>query len=264
MTTHGLRSSLWFIFDGSHLMLRSHEDGLHIPSERVFQELDIEIEVSHEVGEIDGVRCNVALISSRSALSSQHQFYGLRETIGLVEDSHFGMAGRAFQILEWERNHQYCGQCGAATEQTAGEWAKSCIQCGLMNYPRLSPAVIMRIPHGDRLLLTHSPHHPEGFYTVPAGFVEPGETLEEAVVREIREEVGLAVKNIQYFGSQPWPFPHQLMIAFTAEYASGEVVVDNEEIVEAIWCSADEIPRIPEKISISRALIDSFVRAQSS
>ena len=136
---------------------------------------------------------------------------------------------------------------------------KSAPQCGLVNYPRLSPAVIVAVIKDHQILLATSPRFKAAFYSVLAGFVEPGETLEECVKREIREEVGLEVKNIRYFGSQPWPFPDSLMVGFTCEYAKGELTLDQNEILQAAWFEADKLPPIPGKISIARKLIDWFV-----
>jgi NAD+ diphosphatase len=139
------------------------------------------------------------------------------------------------------------------------ERAKRCPQCGLLHFPRLAPAIIVLIERGDRLLLARARRFPTAMYSVLAGFVEPGESLEEAVAREVKEEVGLSLRDIRYFGSQPWPFPDSLMIGFTAEYADGVVMVDNNEILDARWFGAEDMPEIPGKVSISRALIDHFL-----
>jgi NAD+ diphosphatase len=142
------------------------------------------------------------------------------------------------------------------------ERAKECPKCGLLHFPRLAPAIIVLVERGNELLLARSRHFMPGMYSVLAGFVEPGESLEEAVVREVREEVGISVKDIKYFGSQPWPFPHSLMVGFTATYGCGEITIDDTEIEDAGWFTADKLPRIPGKISIARKLIDWFVEKQ--
>jgi NAD+ diphosphatase len=144
------------------------------------------------------------------------------------------------------------------------EVAKQCPQCGFVSFPRISPAIIVLVEHDGKALLARSPRFKEGLFSTLAGFVEPGETLENAVRREVKEEAGINVKNIRYFGSQPWPFPDSLMIGFTAEYACGEITVDNNEILDARWFSADNMPEIPGKISISRALIDWFLDRQKN
>lgn len=139
------------------------------------------------------------------------------------------------------------------------ERAKECPDCGLLSYPRISPAIIVLVMKEDRLLLARAHRHPPGFYSVLAGFVEPGENLEEAVAREIREEVGIEVEDICYFGSQPWPFPDSLMIAFTCRYSSGDITLEEDELQDAGWFSPSDLPPIPPKISIARQLIDWFV-----
>ncbi len=169
-------------------------------------------------------------------------------------------------MVAWDRTHRFCGQCGAPTEDEPHERAKRCPACGLIGYPRLSPAIIIAVvrktDQGDRLLLARNHRFPTGRYSVIAGFVEPGETLEECAQREVCEEVGIRIRNVRYFGSQPWPFPNSLMIAFTAEYAGGEITLEESEIAEAGWFAAGALPDIPPRMSISRRLIDWFVAGQ--
>jgi NAD+ diphosphatase len=174
----------------------------------------------------------------------------------------FWAAGRAVQIMAWDRDHQFCGRCATPTETMPSERAKRCPNCHLQTYPRLSPAIIVAIEKENKILLGRSHRHPPDRFSVLAGFVEPGETLEEATAREIFEEVGIQVKNIRYFGSQPWPFPNSLMIAFTCEYAGGEIVFEEAEMAEAAWFSVEELPKIPSSVSISRELIDWFINKQ--
>jgi NAD+ diphosphatase len=185
---------------------------------------------------------------------------GLRALYGRLPDAHFSIAGRAVQILLWDQTHRFCGRCGQPTVNAPAERAKLCPNCGLLSFPRLSPAVIMLVQRGDELLLARNKAFAGGFFSVLAGFVEPGESLEEAVAREVREEVGLELTDIRYFGSQPWPFPHSLMIGFTATYAAGEIRLQADEIAEAAWFSRQgELPLLPGKLSIARRLIDSFL-----
>ncbi len=139
------------------------------------------------------------------------------------------------------------------------ERAKRCPQCGFLYFPRLAPAIIVLIERGDQLLMARSHRFAPGVYSVLAGFVEPGESLEEAVVREVKEEVGISIKDIRYFGSQPWPFPHSLMVGFTATYAGGDISVDPTELEDAGWFTVDSIPPLPGKLSIARKLIDRFI-----
>jgi NAD+ diphosphatase len=215
------------------------------------------------LGALNGRSCYAAECDEETSPPEGMTFEGLRQLVGWIDDGLFWAAGRAKLIIQWDRTHQYCGQCGRPTVDKSDERAKLCPECGLVVFPRMSPAVIMSVIRGDRILLARSPRFPEGFYSVLAGFVEPGESLEECVRREVREEVGLELKNIRYFGSQPWPFPNSLMIGFTAEYASGETTIDQMEIVEAGWFSADHLPRIPPRLTIARHLIDDFVKTRA-
>ena len=177
-----------------------------------------------------------------------------------VSEQEWVVAGRAVQLLEWQRTHRFCGRCGIETEPVPGERAKRCPQCGMLAFPRLAPAVITLITRDDgRALLARNASFPVPMFSCLAGFVEPGETLEQAVARETREEVGVEVGSITYRSSQPWPFPHSLMIGFRAEWISGDIDVDGVEIAEADWFGADDLPPIPPRLSIARHLIDDWI-----
>ena len=181
-----------------------------------------------------------------------------------VSEAEWIAAGRAVQIAEWARTHRFCGRCGAPTAPVPGERAMRCTECALMAFPRVAPAMIVLVTRGEpgpdqEILLAHGVAFHEPMYSCLAGFVEPGETLEGAVVREVREEVGLDVGNLAYRRSQPWPFPHSLMVGFRAEYVSGEIECDHSEIVDAGWFTRDTMPRIPPGISIARRMIDEWV-----
>jgi len=169
------------------------------------------------------------------------------------------IAARAFQIVEWDRTHRYCGRCGTPTTDRTGERAKECPACSYVAYPRVTPAMMVLVTRGHELLLARSPRFPQGTFSALAGFVEPGETIEDCIRREVREEVGIEIEGIRYFASQSWAFPHSLMIAFNAEYAGGELAPDEIEIAEARWFPWNEVPKLPPSISISRQLIDATV-----
>ena len=183
------------------------------------------------------VDCYALQLDERLAVPPETTFEGLRALYGRLPDDYFSIAGRAVQILLWDQTHRFCGRCGQPTVHAPAERAKLCPKCGLLSFPRLSPAVIMLIQRGDELLLARNRAFAEGFFSVLAGFVEPGESLEETVAREVHEEVNLEIDDIRYFGSQPWPFPHSLMIGFTATYAGGEIRPQADEIAEAAWFS---------------------------
>jgi NAD+ diphosphatase len=175
------------------------------------------------------------------------------------------VAGRAVQIVEWARTHRFCGRCATPTIISSGERAMKCPACGLVAFPRLAPAMITLVTRGhgseSEALLARGAQFRAPMYSCLAGFVEPGESLEGAVEREVREEVGVAVRNVRYWGSQPWPFPHSLMVGFRADYDSGEIVCDPTEIVDAGWYRRDALPPIPPGISIARKLIDSWLES---
>lgn len=187
----------------------------------------------------------------------------LRTLFGSVGDEELGIAGRAVQYVDFDRTHRYCGRCGTGTEMKDDEIARVCPSCGLITYPYLSPAVIVRVSRGDTVLLARSPGFPAGRYSVIAGFVEPGESIEHAARREVMEETGISISNLRYFGSQPWPFPHSLMIGFTAEYAGGKVTPDGQEIEDAGWFDRDSLPDLPGKEAIARAMIDDWRGSKS-
>lgn len=261
----------WFVFSGYRLLVSVEPGPASVPCLRDLSELGLTAVRHQYLGYIDGekpVHCYSAEISEESQLPAGLKSYGLRSLYGLLDEEFFWLAARAVQIVDWDRTTQFCGRCGATTETIPHDRAKKCPQCGLSQYPRLAPAIIVLVQRLTRednfLLLARNQRFPPGLYSVVAGFVEPGETLEMCVRREIKEEVGIEVKNIRYFGSQPWPFPHSLMIAFTAEHAGGRIEVDQEEITEARWFTADNLPQVPPPLSISRQLIDWFVAQQRS
>ncbi len=188
------------------------------------------------------------------------QLVGLRALHGVVPEELFRAAGAALQKVEWLRTHGFCSRCGHPTERHSSEEAMVCPQCRHLHFPRLSPAVIVLIERGREMLLARSPGFPPGMYSTVAGFVEPGESLEETVHREIREEVGVEVDGLRYFGSQPWPFPHSLMVGFIARWASGEIRVDDDEIEDARWFSPERLPAmLPTSFSIARRMVDDFL-----
>lgn len=248
----------WFAFVGNKLLVT---DGTfsQIPQLISLAEINLKPVRTQFLGTIDSYPTYCAELPKDSVPPFGMAFRGLRELHGSLEDEFFALSGRAFQIVEWDRTHQYCGHCATVMTQLSGDRAKRCPNCGLVNYPRLCPAIIVLISRGEELLLARANRFPQAMYSVLAGFVEPGESLEETVMREVKEEVGILVKNIRYFGSQSWPFPNSLMIGFTADYAGGEIVIEEKEIADAAWFKKDNLPQIPPKLSIARKLIDAFV-----
>ncbi len=261
------RPARWFIFRGDDLLMRSSGAAPEVPFIADPSDLGIRPIRQHYLGYLENERlertdCYAAEIALGTPLPDGMVADGLRQLYPNLGDLMFSLAGRAIQIVTWDRTHQFCGQCGHPTESLADERAKRCPACGLISYPRLSPAIIIAVvrhtAERHRLLLARNHRFAPGRFSVIAGYVEPGETLEECAQREVREEVGIQIKNIRYFGSQPWPFPNSLMIGFTAEYAGGEITLEEKEIAEAGWFAADSLPGMPPKMSIARRLIDWF------
>lgn len=184
----------------------------------------------------------------------------LREAILMMEDAPAEMLGTAFQVHQWWRDHRFCGRCGEVTGLHPLERAKWCEACGIPWYPRLAPCVIVVIRRDDRMLLARSSRVKRRFFSLIAGFVEPGENVEAAVAREVKEETGLEVSGIRYHSSQPWPFPHQLMLGFFADYAGGELVLQEDEIAEADWFLPGDMPPVPPVTTISGSLIQAMVK----
>ncbi len=183
-----------------------------------------------------------------------------RDAVSHMDTDDFWAMNRTFHLAHWDRHTRFCGACAAAMERSSSEISKRCPSCGAVSYPHIAPAVIVAIVKEGKLLLAHNAQRPTNMYSVLAGFVEPGESLEHAVSREVFEESGITVRNIEYFSSQPWPFPGSLMIAFTAEYAAGTVVPDREEIDEIGWFAPGELPEeLPGSLSVARRLIEWFV-----
>lgn len=186
----------------------------------------------------------------------------VRELFGRIPDHELALAAYAVRIADFDRTNRFCGRCGKAMRPLRTERARLCTDCNRIVYPRISPAIIVLIKKGDLVLLASSPRFPAGMHSIIAGFVEPGENLEETVHREVREEVGIEVRNIRYVASEPWPFPGSLMIGFVADHAGGEIAIDHNEIESAGWFSRDNLPVLPSKASISSALIAAWIHRE--
>ena len=210
----------------------------------------------HFLGYLDQVACVALNLGDDAPEPPGMRFVGLRTLFFKIPEPLLALAARAFQVVDWDRCHRFCGRCGTATQNHAGERSKQCPACGLVAYPRVSPAMMALVTRGRDLLLARAHRFAPGMFSALAGFVEPGETIEDCVRREVREEVGVEVGEITYFASQSWAFPHSLMIAYTAEYAGGEIRCEDAEIAEARWFAADALPYLPPSVSIARRLID--------
>ncbi|MGH8747184.1 MAG: NAD(+) diphosphatase [Burkholderiales bacterium] len=210
------------------------------------------------LGRLGSEHCFAAEVAAEALAPEGASWEGLRTLFSVLYDHLFALAGRALQLIDWDRSDQFCGRCGTHTEPRLNERVRVCPACRLSAYPRVAPAVMALVRRGRELLLGRSPHFPAGMYSALAGFVEPGESLEQCVEREVGEEVGVEVTNLRYFASQPWPFPHSLMIAFTCDWVAGELRPQAGEIEAAGWFDVFQLPKLPSKISIARSLIDAF------
>ena len=268
-------SAHWFVFRGDRLLVElgppsPHPSGdmrvpsrpswARIPLQKSNNRLWFEPARTLYLGRLAGVDCWAAEAPAEAPPApSGWGWEGLRTLFSVLEDAHFALAGRAIQLLDWDRHHRFCGRCGAPTEAKPDERARICPACKLTAYPRLAPAIMALVRKDDQILLGRSPHFPPGMYSALAGFVEPGETLEQCLAREVAEEVGVQVSRIRYFASQPWPFPNSLMIAFVCDWAGGEIRPQAGEIEDAKWFNVLQLPKLPSKISIARRLIDAAV-----
>ena len=249
------RPAIWFAFHRDELLMAQSDEDARLPRCRDVAELGMTAVRRLYLGTYSGEHCYVAELEHANELPSGHAMHGLRAVFSLVEEPLAVLAGRAYQLMEWDRNHQFCSRCGTPTVARSEERARACPRCRFTVYPPVSPAIMILIMRGREVLLGRKKDWAPNRYSALAGFVEPGETLEDTVRRETREEVGVEVENIRYFGSQPWPFPHSLMVAFVADYAGGEVRPDGVEIEEARFFDAAQLPQLPPSISISRRLI---------
>jgi NAD+ diphosphatase len=252
--------AFWFIFQDTRMLVQSQESDWVVPQIRDLARLGIDSARSFYLGKYLGSPCFTLEIGQESQPPPGFAWKGLRGLLYKLDYKLFLLAGQARQVLNWDQNNRFCGACGQEMVERQHERAKECPACGVVRYPRLSPAIIVAVTRGREILLGHAPHFPPGMYSVLAGFVELGETLEETVAREVQEETGIKVKNIRYFGSQPWPFPDSLMIAFTAEYDSGEIRAQPQELEHADWFLPQNLPSVPNPGTISRLLIDDHLR----
>ena len=217
----------------------------------------------HHLGELDGRPAYAVHVRRDAGVAEPWGWTELRRLVSVLTPAGFAVTGRAAQLLEWARNHRFCGRCGSPTgPHPDGERALICRACGFGAYPRINPCVIGIVSRGDEILLARAHRFTNGMFSALAGFMEVGESAEETLIREVREEVGVEITNIRYFGSQPWPFPSNLMLGFHAEYAGGELRLQDDEIAEAGFFRVDALPLIPPRGSIARALIDDFLRAR--
>lgn len=256
--------SHWFAFRRGDLLVRKAEAGsahlYEVPFGVALPDAARSSVVrSQPLGFLDDKPCVSAELSPDGSVPEPYAFVSLRKLHGNIDSPFFDAAGTAFQIQYWDRTNRFCAECGATLLPMAEQRSKRCPSCEHHYFPRITPAIIVLIEDGPRILMTRQPSFPVGMYGLVAGFVEPGETFEETVRREALEETGIEVSDITYFGSQPWPFPHQIMVGFFGRATGGELVVDHKELEEALWFDRSAMPKLPPPISIARKLIDAWL-----
>jgi len=248
----------YFVISPKGLVARHEGEALAFPDANDFALLGVDARTAHRIGARDGK--DVFVLPFGGEPVAPFEVVGLRKLASAVDRELFEVIGHAMHTADWLSTSRFCGRCGNETVRVASERCMACPACGLHIYPRISPAIITLVRKGELALLASNARFPGVFYSTLAGFSEIGESLEETLAREVKEEAGVGVTNIRYFGSQPWPFPNSLMIGFTADWAEGEIRVDPNELSDAKWFSAHDLPPIPPPLSIARQLIDAWVR----
>ena len=244
----------WYLFYRDQLLLQERPEGLAIPAGA---EPPVVVDRTFTVDYQGAGTAQAAHLAAPVELSG-YRMMGLRASWDLLPQAAYDEAGKAFQLLYWDTHSRYCPVCGTPTEQTT-PICKRCPRCGHELYPPIAPAIIVLIRKGEEILLVHARNFRGNFHGLVAGFIEVGETLEECVRREVREETGLEIKELRYFASQPWPYPSGLMIGFTATYAGGSLKLQTEELSTGAFFSKDNLPEIPRKLSLARKLIDAWL-----
>jgi NAD+ diphosphatase len=241
----------YFVFCQSDLVLEKTPDGYRIPTE-----MPVEPKPWTTVMNVDGEKAY--RIDQPLMDHPRYEMCGLRQSYYKLTAEEYGKAGKCHELLYWDQNTKFCGVCGGPMKFHT-DISKRCEHCGKEVWPQLATAIIVLVRKGNEVLLVHANNFRTDFYGLVAGFVETGETLEEAVHREVMEETGLHIKNLRYFGSQPWPYPCGLMVGFTADYDSGKIHLQRSELSKGSWFDKDHLPHIPEKLSIARKLIDAWL-----
>lgn len=252
--------TLWFVFYKDQLLMVQHNDEYHIPAS---EEPPVKVPIGstvHSIGDLKRMPCKAYALHTpiSGEEAPQRIMMGLRASYDHLPFEEYYKGGKAFEILNWDQNTRYCPSCGVPTHQIS-DIGKKCPECRQEFYPHISPAIIVRITRGDSILMVRARNFRGTYYGLVAGFLEAGETLEECVHREVMEETGIRIKNLKYFGSQPWPYPSGVMIGFTAEYESGDIKLQDEELCAGAFFDRDNLPEIPRKMSLARTLIDDWI-----
>ena len=253
----------WFVFCKGDLLLEKTTDGQYtIPYQEEAPTPLKEWTNVHTITPFGDDDVRTYTIDGPVTDNPRYEMCGLRATYNKLPHELYQIAGKCQEILYWDANTRFCGVCGGPMKMHT-EISKRCTHCGKEIWPLLATAIIVLIRREDKVLLVHARNFRGKFFGLVAGFVETGETLKEAVVREVHEEVGIKIKNIRYFASQPWPYPCGLMVGFTADYVSGDLHLQRSELDDAGWFDRDHLPPVPDKMSIARQLIDSWLEESS-
>lgn len=246
----------WFVFYKDELLLEKKINGVFAVPYGEMPPIAIKEKTTvHNITTLEGKNCKAFSVSYPIEESEHYILVGLRASYECLPLTHYQVAGKAHEILHWDRNSQFCSACGTPMEQKE-DIMKRCPNCGREVYPAISTAILVLVQKGNSILLVHARNFKGRFNSLVAGFLETGETLEECVAREVKEETGLDVKNITYFGNQPWPYPSGLMVGFIADYASGEITLQDEELSSGDFYTRDNLPELPRKLSLARKMID--------
>lgn len=258
---HDPGSDGYWVILGKGRLAVSSETGQPCLPDGVAPPLSIATEPVY-IGQWNGRPCRVAALNDVAGIPEPFEMHSIMAAEPRLPLELLTLAGVAGQVLHWARNSLHCGRCGSRQKWIDGEWGKVCSQCNIHHFPHIHPCVIVVVRRPGELLLTRKADWPEGRYSLVAGFLDMGECLEEAVVREVREETGVDIEHLRYIGSQNWPFPSQLMTGFVADYVSGDIRIDEEELEDVRWFPVEDLPLLPPKRSISRYLIDHFKKME--
>ena len=258
-----LGPTLWLPFSKGELLMQASEGPSHLHRGDSSSVEALNLRAPLYLGTLDGTACLAAEFEPDLDPPEGWVARSLRDLYGQLSEAEYALAGYASQMLYWRRTSGFCPVCGHRTEAREGDWGRLCPECSHISYPHVTPATLILVYDGPRLLLAHKPGWGTR-YSILAGFVEPGESLEECVRREAREETGIELTELEYAGSQPWPYPHQLMVGFTARYDGGEIRVDGVELDHANWFTVESLPDLPSAVSLSRKMIDRWVARQKS
>lgn len=251
----------WFVLQNNHLLFKKNIQTPELLTNREIIFLEENFLRKYQIGNLLQRKLHCAELAADYLLPNEIIAIPLKKSLEIINAPWRYFAIKAHAVINWDKNHQFCGHCGGKTVARTTLFERVCSACLLSFFPRISPSIIVRITRGDEILMARGHEFTPGAYGLIAGFIEAGETIEEALHREVKEEVGIQIKNVNYYGSQAWPFPDSLVIAFTAEYESGELVVDSTELEVAGWYRYDNLPGKPStSISIARQLIDDFVK----